>query len=87
MGNAEVKVIPSPDPAHPSLRRLVFQKLEEHRLDRSRNGWGWVQMGGNLRIDLTPFTPFTPRRIVEAWFTEAAWNVPPVKVISEERKL
>jgi hypothetical protein len=41
-------------------------------------------MGGDLRIDLTLFTP---RRIVEAWFVEAAWNVPPAKVISEERKL
>lgn len=81
MGTAEVKVIPSPNPAHLSPRRLVLQKLEGHRLDRSWKCPGWIKMGGDLRIDITP------GRIVEAWFVEAGWNVPPAKVISEERKL
>ncbi|OGP71772.1 MAG: hypothetical protein A2W09_02925 [Deltaproteobacteria bacterium RBG_16_50_11] len=77
-----VKMIPSPDPKWPSLRQVIYQKMEDHKLRMAFRGRGWIRLGGNVSIDLTPLRPY---KILEAWYIEASWNVPPAKVVEEEK--
>ena len=77
-----LKRIPSPDPQFPSLNHLVHQALSGHRVERSFKGRGHIILGGDLHVDLTGLQK---KRVLEAWYIEASWNVPPAKVITEER--
>lgn len=77
-----VKKVPSPDPAWPSLRQIVYQRLTGHRVRRAYTGRGWVRTGGNVAIDLRPLAPID---VIGAWYLEASWNVPAAKILLEEK--
>ena len=77
-----IKKLPSPDPKWPSLRQVIFQRLTTHKVTRAYVGRGWVRLGGNVAIDLTPLTPTS---IIEACYIEGSWNVPYAKVLLEEK--
>jgi acetoacetate decarboxylase len=77
-----VKNIPSPDPKWPSLRQVVYQRLVDHKVKCAYSGRGWVRVGGNVAIDLSIAKPTS---VSEAWYIEASWDVPPAKVMLEEK--
>jgi acetoacetate decarboxylase len=78
-----VKSVPSPDPDYPSLRQVVHQKLVGHKVRRAWRGRGWVDVGGDPQIDLTPFAR---KRVIDGWYIEASWDVPPARVVHEEER-
>lgn len=77
-----IKKIPSPDPKWPSLRQVVYQRLIDHNVKCAYEGRGWVRAGGNVALDLSIAAP---RSVVDAWYIEASWDVPPAKVMLEEK--
>lgn len=76
-----LKRVPSPDPDFPSKTQLIYQELTEHSVNGSWRGRGFVRVGRSTQIDLTPFAC---RRVLEAWYIEAKWNVPAAKVLLDE---
>lgn len=77
-----IKKMPSPDPKWPSLRQVVYQRLTDHKVKCAYSGRGWVRTGGNLAISLDSVVPTS---VIEAWYIEAAWDVPAGKVLLEEK--
>jgi hypothetical protein len=77
-----IKKIASPDPEWPSLRQVVYQQLTSHKAKCGYVGRGWVKVSGNTAIDLTVIAP---AGVVEAAYVEASWDVPPSKVLLEEK--
>jgi acetoacetate decarboxylase len=77
-----IKKIASPDPEWPSLRQVIYQQLASHKARCGYIGRGWVKLSGNTAIDLTSLAP---TGIVDAAYVEASWDVPPSKVLLEEK--
>jgi len=77
-----LKKLPSPDPKWPSLRQVVYQKLTGHKVSRAYAGRGWAKVGGNTAIDLTSVAP---KEMIQAAYVEGSWDVPPAKVLLEEK--
>jgi hypothetical protein len=77
-----VKKIASPDPEWPSLRQIIHQQLTDHKATRAYTGRATVRLGGNAAIDLTSIAPVT---VLDGAYVEASWDVPPSKVLLEEK--
>ena len=77
-----LKKIASPDPNWPSLRQVVYQKLTGHKVTRAYTGRGWAIVSGNTAID---HTSIAPTEVLGAAYVEGSWDVPPAKVLLEEK--
>jgi hypothetical protein len=77
-----LKKLPSPDPKWPSLRQVVYQRLTGHKVNRAYTGRGWAKVSGNTAIDLTSIAP---KEVIQGAYVEGSWDVPPAKVLFEEK--
>jgi acetoacetate decarboxylase len=77
-----IKKIASPDPEWPSLRQVVYQQLTGHKVKCAYTGRGWVKVSGNTAIDLTSLAATS---VVDAAYVEGSWDVPPGKVLLEDK--
>ena len=77
-----IKKVASPDPEWPSLRQVVYQQLTGHEVRCAYTGRAWAKVSGNTAIDLTSIAP---KSMLEGAYVEGSWDVPPAKVLLEEK--
>ncbi len=73
-----LRTLPSPDPALPGLRQVVYTSLDSYRLREIWQGRGHVEFHGSAHADLTRLHP---RRILNAWLIDSSWTLPAGRVL------